>query len=130
MRLDREQCIDLTGKLSKSGIDVFELQTGPTAFLFRKRGAPDSPGEDASAQAFEVLAPALGILRTEPGKGEQAYAQPGQAVSENDIICAIEVLDRRHPVPAGARGVLAALCAGSGDLVEYGQRLAVILTIG
>ncbi len=133
MKLDREQCIELAGAVSKTNIDVFELRTGSSEFLFRRNETLDSSGDGSLHESIysdvEVLSPVLGILRTSSGDGAPPYVQPGQLVSEDDIICVIDVLDRRHQVAAGVHGVLAALCVGNGELVEYKQRLAVIQSI-
>lgn len=133
MKLDREQCIDLAGVVSKTNIDIFELRTGSSEFLFRRSEPADfsveTYGDESSLSAVEVPAPVLGILRTSPGDGAPPYVQPGQIVSEDDIICVIDVLDRRHQVAAGVHGVLVALCVSNGELVEYKQRLAVIQSI-
>jgi len=131
--LDREQCIDLVKIVSKSGIDVFELRSGCFELIFDRHEIAGSTDEDyryESGQfAVEVLSPVLGMCRITPSDDAPPYVQAGQAVSEHDIICSIDVLEKRFDVPAGTRGIIMKLYTRSGELVEYKQPLAVIQTV-
>jgi biotin carboxyl carrier protein len=128
----REECIGLMQAVSKTGIDRFELRSGPVEIVFdRREPAAPSGGaisSDPGRPAVEVLSPVLGICRPAPGEDDPPYARIGQAVLEDDIICSIGVLDRRVDVAAGAKGIIVELNAVKGELVEYGQLLAVIQT--
>ena len=126
MTLSREQCIGLMETVSKSGIDVFELRSGSMELKFDRR---ETDASTDGLSAVEVLSPVLGICRTAPSEDAPPYVQAGQAVSEHDIICSIDVLEKRFDVPAGTHGIILQLNTGSGELVEYKQRLAVIQTV-
>lgn len=132
--LNREQCIGLVEIVSKSGIDVFELHSGCVELVLDRRqmaGSPDGTCRYESGHAaVEVLSPLLGMCRIAPSDDAPPYIQTGQKVSEHDIICSIDVLEKRFDVPAGARGIIVQLYTRSGELVEYGQKLAVIQTGG
>jgi len=128
--LSREECIGLMQAVSKSGIDFFELKTGGLELLFNRSetapSAEDVSPQETGGSAVEVLSPVLGICRTAPGDGAPPYVRAGQKVSEGDIICSLDVLEKRFEVQAGARGTVARLDTRDGALVEYGQRLAAI----
>jgi len=132
--LSREQCIGLMEIVSKSGIDVFELRSGCIGLMFDKRemaGPTDGNYRYESGEfSVDVLSPVLGMCRIAANDDAHPYVQVGQTVSENDIICSIEVLEKRFDISAGTRGIIAQLYTRSGELVEYKQLLAVIQTIG
>ena len=134
MKLNRQQCISLMQTVSKSGIDVFELRSGCVELVLDRRemaGSPDGTCRYESGHAaVEVLSPLLGMCRIAPSDDAPPYVQTGQTVSEHDIICSIDVLEKRFDVPAGTCGIIVQLYTRSGELVEYGQKLAVIQTGG
>ena len=133
MTLDRESCIDLMKIVSKSGIDVFELRFGGVELTFDRRQMSDSADEkylcESGDFAVEVLSPVLGMCRIAPSDGALPYVQVGQTVCEQDIICSIDVLEKKFDVPAGARGIIVQLNTQSGELIEYKQQLAIIQAI-
>ena len=133
MTLDRESCIDLMKIVSKSGIDVFELRLGGTELIFDRRemaGSTDGNYRyESGGFGVEVLSPVLGICRIAPSDGAPPYVQVGQAVCEQDIICSIDVLEKKFDVPAGARGIIMQLNTRGGELIEYKQQLAIIQAI-
>jgi biotin carboxyl carrier protein len=120
--------------VSKSGLELFELRARGVELSFDRRERTGSTGgndrQGTGQSAVEVLSPVLGICRTAPGDDAPPYVQAGQAVSEHDIICSIDVLEKRFDIPAGARGIIMQLDTRSGELVEYRQRLALIQTVG
>lgn len=134
MELNREQCIGLIAAVSKSGIDVFELHSDCINFIFNRREMADSTGgkyrDESNHSAVEVLSPVLGMCRTASRDDAPPYVQAGQTVSEHDIICSIDVLEKRFDVTAGTRGTIVQLNTRSGELIEYKQLLAVIQTAG
>ncbi len=133
MKLSRQQCISLMQTVSKSGIDVFELRSGGVKLIFNRREMADSTNgnylDESDQPTVMVLSPVLGICRTAPGDDASPYVQVGQMVSKHDIICSIDVLEKRFDVPAGTGGMIIKLNTRSGELVEYKQPLAVIRTV-
>ena len=129
----REQCIGLVEAVSKSGIDIFELFSGGLKLRFNRREMTDSLRENSLLKSDQgtvlVLSPLLGICRTAPGDGESPYVQTGQMISQHDIICSIDVLEKRFSVPAGMSGIITQLSMPNGELVEYKQPLAVIQAV-
>jgi biotin carboxyl carrier protein len=133
VKLSRQQCINLMQTVSKSGIDVFELRSGCVKLLFNRYEMADSTNgnylDESDQSTVKVLSPLLGICRIASGDGALPYVQVGQMVSKQDIICSIDVLEKRFDVPAGTDGMIVKLNMRSGELVEYKQPLAVIRTV-
>lgn len=136
MMLNREQCMGLVEIVSKSSIDVFELRAGCVELVFDRReiaGSTDGNGTcryESDHCTVEVLSPLLGMCRIAPSADAPPYVEMGQMVSEHDIICSIDVLEKRFDIPAGTSGIIVQLYTRSGELVEYRQKLAVIQTVG
>jgi biotin carboxyl carrier protein len=78
------------------------------------------------ATAIEVTAPNLGTFYRSPTPGAPPYVEVGQHVEADDEICLIEVMKLYTPVKAGVTGTVAEICVADGDMVEYGQVLAII----
>ena len=133
MTLDRKMCIDLMEIVSKSCIDVFELRFGGVELMFDRRQISDSADgkyqRGDSDFAVEVLSPVLGMCRIAPSDGALPYVQVGQMVCEQDIICSIDVLEKKFDVPAGASGIIVKLNTHGGELIEFKQQLAIIQAI-
>lgn len=133
VKLDREQWIELVEIIAKADIVFFEMRSGCVELIFHRHemaGFVDENNRyESGAFAVEVLSPVLGICSIAPSVGALPYVQVGQKVSEQDIICSIDVLKKRFDVPAGANGVIVQLYTRSDELIEYKQRLAIIQTV-
>ena len=77
----------------------------------------------AGEQRQPVTAPILGTFYRRPKPGEAPFVAVGDLVEADTVICIIEVMKLMNSVVAGARGVVAAVHANDGDLVEFGQPL-------
>jgi acetyl-CoA carboxylase biotin carboxyl carrier protein len=73
-----------------------------------------------------VKAPVLGIFYRAPSPGATPFVEVGSQVTENDIVCTIEVMKVFNAVSAGVRGVVARVCVENGATVGYGETLFLI----
>lgn len=87
---------------------------------------PTATSTVVRATAIEVTAPNLGTFYRSPTPGAPPYVEVGQHVEADDEICLIEVMKLYTPVKAGVTGTVAEICVADGDMVEYGQVLAII----
>ena len=101
--------------LKKSSSNAAVAQ--PPAF-----SAEGSKGRDL----VPVTAPMLGLFFRSSRPGDPPLAEPGQEVGEDDLVCAIEVLQHRHPVKSGVRGRIIQICAQDGQMVEFKQPLFLL----
>lgn len=119
--------------IAKADIDFFELRSSCVELIFHRRemaGFVDGNKRcESGAFAVEVLSPLLGICRISPSENAPSYVEVGQTVSEGDIICSLDVLEKKFDIPAGANGIILQLSTQSGELIEYKQRLAIIQAI-
>jgi acetyl-CoA carboxylase biotin carboxyl carrier protein len=83
--------------------------------------APPPTAGDPREQ--DVVAPLLGTFYRAPKPGAPAFVEVGAAVDEDTVIGIIEVMKLMNAVRAGVRGIVTAVLAQDGALVEHGERL-------
>ncbi|MCW5653681.1 acetyl-CoA carboxylase biotin carboxyl carrier protein [Hydrogenophaga sp.] len=91
------------------------------------RTAPAAPAAAAAAPlppgAQRVTAPLLGTFYAAPKPGEAPFVKVGDRVEPDTVLCIVEVMKLMNSVHAGCSGVVLAVHASNGDLVEFGQPL-------
>ncbi|MEJ2723547.1 MAG: acetyl-CoA carboxylase biotin carboxyl carrier protein [Deltaproteobacteria bacterium] len=89
--------------------------------------APAPEGMPAPALDAEGLipirAPMLGTFYRAPKPGAPPFVEVGQFVTEEDVVCIIEVMKLFNTVKAGVSGRIAKICAENAQLVEYKEVL-------
>ena len=70
-----------------------------------------------------IQAPMLGTFYRAPKPDAPPFVEVGQWVTEEDVVCIIEVMKLFNTVKAGVRGRIAKICAENAQLVEYKQPL-------
>ena len=87
--------------------------------------APEAPAprEAPAVGSHEVLAPSVGIFYVAPEPGAPAFAEVGAHVAADDIVCIVAVMKLMNHVKAGVDGVVRAVHAENGAMIEYGQPL-------
>lgn len=88
--------------------------------------APASAAATVPDGMIGVTAPNLGTFYRAPKPGAPPYVEVGQAVEANTEVCLIEVMKLFTPVSAGTAGVVREICIEDGQMVEFGQLLAII----
>ncbi len=78
------------------------------------------PAEDGSKA---ITAPSLGSFYRAPKPGALPFTEVGRRVSAGDDLCLIEVMKLFTSVKSPFAGVVTAILASDGDLVEHGQPL-------
>jgi acetyl-CoA carboxylase biotin carboxyl carrier protein len=73
-----------------------------------------------------VTAPLLGTFYARPKPGEAPFVSVGSKVEPDTVLCIVEVMKLMNSVVAGVRGIVAAVHANEGELVEHGQLLFAI----
>ena len=71
----------------------------------------------------DVTAPLLGTFYAAPQPGAPPFVAVGSAVDDGTVIGIVEVMKLMNSVCAGVTGVVAAIVARDGALVEYGEVL-------
>lgn len=143
MSLTSQDIAAITKLLEGSAFDELELEMNGLKIHLR-RGAPASTAasapraaaapvavETAPAHAIEpglapVRAPLLGTFYRAPKPGAPPFVDVGATVEPDTIVGIIEVMKLMNTVRAGAHGVVRAIPARDGALVEYGETLLLL----
>lgn len=78
------------------------------------------------ADVTTVLAPSLGLFWRSPKPGAPPFVEVGDPVEADSTVCIVEVMKLMNHVKAGSAGVVSAIHAENGEMVEYGQPLVTI----
>ena len=121
-RLMRE--LELTGLEITEGNTVVRLERGapPAA------GAIPAPAEGVSVPAPEpagslVRSPMVGVFYAAPAENAAPFVAVGDRVKKGDTLCIIEAMKLMNEIAAEKDGVVTEVCAGNGQVVEYGTAL-------
>ena len=88
-------------------------------------GSVGGPAE-AAVDGHVVSAPSLGLFWRSPQPGAPPFVEVGQHVDAGDTVCIVEVMKLMNHVMAGVSGTVVAIEPENGQMVEFGQLLAVI----
>jgi acetyl-CoA carboxylase biotin carboxyl carrier protein len=95
----------------------------------REDASPSAWADGAHAQgavedgAVVVPSPMLGTFYRAESPGAAPFIEVGSTVGPDTIVGIIEVMKMMNSVPAGMAGTVVEVCAGNGELVEYGEPL-------
>ncbi len=88
---------------------------------------PPAPPPTLAAEppdgSLPVPAPSLGTFYRAPKPGAPPFTQLGARVAAGDDLCLVEVMKLFTSVQSPCAGVITAILASDGDLVEHGQPL-------
>ena len=118
--------------LKADGVEVMLTKDGTLA---PAAAAPQSPVPAAIAApaalvddgSQPVTASSLGSFYRAPKPGAAPFTQVGARVAAGDDLCLIEVMKLFTSVKSPCAGVVTAILASDGDLVEFGQNLFRIM---
>jgi acetyl-CoA carboxylase biotin carboxyl carrier protein len=75
---------------------------------------------------FPIKAPMLGTFYRTPKPGAPPFVEVGQFVTEDDVVCIIEIMKLFNTVKAGVRGRIAKICVEQAQMVEFQQPLSLV----
>ena len=101
-----------------------ETRTEPYAQSGRPEREP-SPAAPAPAEpaGYLVASPIVGTFYAAAGPDAPAFVTVGQAVRRGDVLCIVEAMKTMNEIESDRDGVVTAVHARNGALVEYGQPL-------
>jgi acetyl-CoA carboxylase biotin carboxyl carrier protein len=98
----------------------------PTVIEVPPRKEPSAAVEVEAEGLTPIQAPMLGTFYRAPKPDAPPFVEVGQFVTEEDVVCIIEVMKLFNTVKAGLRGRIAKICAENAQLVEYKQVLFLV----
>lgn len=89
--------------------------------------APADAGADASdAGLIAIESPMVGTYYAKPNPDSPIFANVGDAVGPETVVCLIEAMKVFNEIKAEQSGTIAKICVKDGDAVEFGQTLFLI----
>jgi len=119
-RLMRE--LELTGLEITEGDTVVRLERSGGA----NAPAPAAPAAQTPAESpagTVVRSPMVGVFYAAPAENAAPFVAVGDRVQKGDTLCIIEAMKLMNEITAETGGVVAEVCAGNGQVVEYGTAL-------
>ncbi len=89
-----------------------------------QKSAPALQLEDGNLLA--IRAPMLGVFYRAPKPGAPSFVEIGQFITNDDVVCIIEVMKLFNTVRARVRGRIAKILPENAQLVEYNQILFLV----
>ena len=81
--------------------------------------APEREPEDT----LVVRSPMVGVFYAGPAENADPYVRVGGRVEKGQTLCVIEAMKLMNEITAEEAGVITAICATNGQVVEYGTEL-------
>jgi acetyl-CoA carboxylase biotin carboxyl carrier protein len=103
---------------------------------FAATAAPPTPAPSPGSSQKEaevvpkgfraIRSPMLGTFYRAPKPDAPPFVEVGEWVTEEDLVCIVEVMKLFNTVKAGVRGRIARICVENAQMVEYKQVLFLI----
>ena len=115
--------LELTGLEITEGNTVVRLERGvpPAAVSAPVVPLPETKAESAGGDV--VRSPMVGVFYAAPAENAAPYVAVGDRVKAGDTLCIIEAMKLMNEITAERDGIIAEVCAGNGQVVEYGTAL-------
>ena len=115
--------LELTGLEITEGNTVVRLERGvpPAAVSAPVVPLPETKAESAGGDV--VRSPMVGVFYAAPAENAAPYVAVGDRVKAGDTLCIIEAMKLMNEITAEKDGIIAEVCAGNGQVVEYGTPL-------
>lgn len=87
--------------------------------------AAPAPAEAPAAEETGdcIRSPMVGTFYAAPAENAEPFVRPGDRVKRGDTLCIIEAMKLMNEIPAERDGVIEAVCAENGQVVDYGTPL-------
>ena len=121
-------CMERNGPLlsdfrDAAAIGIIGGADGPAA-LIKKVQEPD----EAVLSGSILRSPMVGVFYAAPSPDSDPFVQVGDRVKKGDVLCIVEAMKLMNEIQSEADGVIAEICVGNGQTVEFDQPLFRIET--
>jgi len=72
---------------------------------------------------IEICSPMVGAFYSSPAENAAPFVNVGDTVHKGDVICIIESMKLMNEITSDKDGVIAEICVGNGQVVDYGHVL-------
>ncbi len=114
-----QEVLPIVRYLERSSLAEVTIETADVSITVRRE--PGAPPEEAEPEPVERYVRSAWVGRL--GWAAHPGPRPGDQVAVGQVVAHVEALGLRHEVEAEVGGQVAAVLAGEGEVVEYGQPL-------
>ena len=115
--------LELTGLEITEGNTVVRLERGAAPAATPAQVIPLPEQKAAEPKGEVIRSPMVGVFYAAPAENAAPYVAVGDRVKQGDTLCIIEAMKLMNEITAEKDGVVAEVCAGNGQVVEYGTPL-------
>ena len=90
-------------------------------------GVGPTPAAGPSTPHKEILSPMVGTFYRAPSPDSAPYAEVGQEINEESLVCIIEAMKVMNEIKAEIKGVIAEILVENGTPVQFGQPLIRVI---
>jgi len=80
----------------------------------------------SSEELVPIRATVTSVFYRKPSPEEPPFVEVGSQVTEDSVVCLLEVMKCYRSVLAGVSGTIAEICVESGQLVQNGTNLFLV----
>jgi acetyl-CoA carboxylase biotin carboxyl carrier protein len=85
--------------------------------------ASNAPAAAPAGDTKDIVSPMVGTFYRSPSPDSAPYIEPGQAVTEDTVVCIIEAMKVMNEIKAEIKGIVTEVLAENGKPVEFGKPL-------
>lgn len=85
--------------------------------------APNAVKAPAEPGVTDVVSPMVGVFYASPAENSAPFVKVGDVVKKGDVLCIIEAMKLMNEITADFGGVVVEVCAGNGQVVDFGHLL-------
>ena len=115
--------LELTGLEITEGNTVVRLERGAAPSAAPAQVIPLAEQKAEEPKGDVIRSPMVGVFYAAPAENAAPYVAVGDRVKRGDTLCIIEAMKLMNEITAEKDGVVAEVCAGNGQVVEYGTPL-------
>lgn len=116
------QELGLTGLEVNAAGEVVRMECQCAAAMPAAAPAPaEAPAAEETGDC--IRSPMVGTFYAAPAENAEPFVRPGDRVKRGDTLCIIEAMKLMNEIPAERDGVIEAVCAENGQIVDYGTPL-------
>ena len=115
--------LELTGLEITEGNTVVRLERGAAPPAAPAQVIPLAEQKAEEPKGDVIRSPMVGVFYAAPAENAAPYVAVGDRVKQGDTLCIIEAMKLMNEITAEKDGVIAEVCAGNGQVVEYGTPL-------
>ena len=93
-----------------------------------KNPVSSNANDDTLNEYHKICAPLVGTFYSAPKEDEPPFIQPGDKISEGQVICIIEAMKIFNEIESEVSGVVKEILVDNTSPVEYGQPIVLIDT--